>query len=72
MNQNEALVIDMTRKFLNYVKAARLEATDAANINPRDADSEQIEIRITTDGYPIIPKLVMEKELKKGEWERLL
>jgi len=72
VDQNEALVIDMTRKFLDYVKTARLEATDAANANPRDANSEWIGIRMTTDGYPIISKLVMEKELKKGEWERLL
>jgi len=72
VNQNEALVIDMTCKFLDYVKTARLEATDAANTNPREADSKQIEIWMTTDGYPIIPKLAMEKELKKGEWERLI
>jgi len=62
----------MTCKFLDYVKTAWLEATDTANANPRDADSEWIEIRMTTDGYLIIPKLVMDKELKKGEWERLL
>ena len=72
VEQNEALVIDMTRKFLDYIKTARLEATDTTNANPRDADSKQIEIQMTTDGYSIIPKLVMEKELKKAEWERLL
>ena len=72
MEQNEPLVIEMTRKFLDYVKIARLEATDAANANPRDADSERIEIRMTTDGYPILLKVVMEQELKKGEWERLI
>ena len=42
------------------------------NANPRDVKSELIEIWITTDGYLIILKLVMEKELKKAEWERLL
>jgi len=62
----------MTRKFLDYIKTARLEATDTTNANPRDADSKRFEIQMTTDGYPIIPKLVMEKELKKAEWERLL
>jgi len=72
VEQNETLVIEMTCKILDYVKTARLEATDAANANPRDADSEWIEIQMTTDGYPIIPKVVMEKELKKDEWERLL
>ena len=72
VDQNEALVIDMTCKFLDYVKTARLEATDTANANLRDAKSEQIDIRMTMDGYLIIPKLVMEKELKKSEWEKLL
>jgi len=38
----------------------------------RHAKTEPIEIRMTTDGFPIIPKIVMEKELKKGEWEKLL
>ena len=63
---------EMTHKFLDYVKTARLEATDAANANLRAAESERIEIQITPDGYPIIPKLVMEKDLKKAEWEKLL
>jgi len=61
----------MTRKFLDYAKSARLEAADPENAE-RDAESEPIEIRMTTNGFPIIPKLVMEKELKKNEWEILL
>ncbi|SRR5258708_40201719 len=69
--QNEELVIEMTRKFLDYAKSARLEAADP-DIAQRHAESEPIEIRMTTNGFPIIPKLVMEKELKKSEWEILL
>jgi len=72
VEQNEAPVIEMTCKFLDYVKTAQLEATDAVNANLRPAKSKWIEIRMTPDGYPIIPKLVMEKELKKAEWEKLL
>lgn len=72
VEQNEGLVIEMTRKFLDYVKSARLDAADSDNINRRHADAKRIEIRMTTDGYPIIPKLVMETELKKAEWEKLL
>ena len=71
MDQNQALMKEMTCKFLNYVKTAWLKATDAANTNSRAAKSEQIEIWITPDGYPIIRKLVMEKDLKKAEWEKL-
>lgn len=62
----------MTRKFLDYVKSARLEAADSDIADRRQAESEPIEIRMTTDGFPIIPKVVMEKELKKAEWEKLL
>ncbi len=47
-------------------------ATDTANTNLRDAESKPIVIRMTTDRYLIIPKLVIEKKSKKAEWERLL
>lgn len=70
--QHEALVIEMTRKFLDYAKAARLEAADPDIADRRQAESEPIEIRMTKNGFPIIPKLVMEKDLKKSEWETLL
>jgi hypothetical protein len=70
--QHEGLVVEMTRKFLDYVKSARLEAADTNNAEHREAESEPIDIRMTTDGFPIIPKVVMEKELKKAEWEKLL
>ena len=72
VDQNQALMKEITRKFLDYVKTAQLKATEAANANSRAAESERIEIRITPDGYLIIPKLVMEKDLKKAEWEKLL
>jgi hypothetical protein len=72
--QNEALVNEMTRKFLDYAKSARLEAADPRIADQRQAepDAESIEIHMTGDGFPIIPKLVMEKDLKKSEWETLL
>lgn len=62
----------MTRKFLDYAKSARLEAADPEIADRRNAEPESLEIRMTSDGFPIIPKLVMEKELKKSEWEKLL
>ena len=70
--QHEALVIEMTRKFLDYSKSAWLEATDPDHAGWRGAELEGIDIRMTTDGFPILPKLVMEKELKKNDWEKLL
>jgi hypothetical protein len=64
----------MTRKFLDYVKSGRLEAADPQIADQRQAEPEPepLEIRMTNDGFPIIPKVVMEKDLKKGEWEALL
>lgn len=62
----------MTRKFLDYSKSARLEATEPEHVAQRGTESERIEIRMTTEGFPILPKLVMEKELKKKDWEKLL
>lgn len=62
----------MTRKFLDYVKSARLDAADTEIADRGKAESEQVELRMTTKGFPIIPKLVMEKDLRKNEWEKLL
>lgn len=60
----------MQRKFLEYVKSARVQAVQSENTI--DAESEDVAIRMTADGHPIIPKVVMEKELRKADWERLL
>ena len=70
--QNEALVVEMTWEFLDYVKSAQLDATDTEIADWRKAELEEVELWMTTNGFPIIPKLVMEKELKKNEWEKLL
>jgi hypothetical protein len=70
--QHEALVTEMTRKFLDYSKSARLEARDPEQADRKDAGSDIIDIRMTTDGFPILPKVVMEKELRKNQCEKLL
>jgi hypothetical protein len=57
---------------LDYVKSARLDAADTEIVDRRHAESDPVDIRMTTNGFPIIPKLVMEKDLKKSEWEKLL
>jgi hypothetical protein len=71
---NADLVAEMTRKFLNYAKSARLEAANPQLADQRQAgpEPESLEIRMTSDGFPIIPKLVMEKDLRKAEWETVL
>ena len=70
--KNEGIVVEMTRKFLEYVKSARVEAEDAQNDIRTRTDSEKLEIRMTPDGFPILTEGVMDKELKKVEWETLL
>ena len=69
VEQNEALVVQMTRKYLEYVKSIRVGIDNAEN---RGAESDSINIRMTSRGYPIIPKIVMERELKKAKWETIL
>lgn len=70
--QNEPLVREVTRKFLEYVKSARVEANNSRDGNPSGGESESAKIQMTPDGYPIVPQVVMEKQLRKSEWERLL
>src|ERR1700682_1530570 len=70
IKQSQGIVVEMQHKFLEYVKSARVQASQSENSN--DAESEDIAIQMTADGHPIIPKVVMEKELRKADWERLL
>jgi hypothetical protein len=72
VKQNEEIVIEMTCKFLEYVKSAWVQAAESDSDNTRNPESEDIKIRMTPNGHPIIPRLVMEKELRKAEWEKLL
>ena len=67
--QNQGLVTEMQRKFMDYVKSGRVEA---AGLREQNADSGRAEVRMTSDGYPIIPKLVMDQNLKKVELEKML
>jgi hypothetical protein len=70
--QNEGLASEMTWRFLEYAKLVRVEAADPEIADRRHAEVEPIEVRMTSNGFPIIPKLVIQKELKKGKWEKLL
>ena len=65
-------MIEMTRKFLDYTKSARLEAADPEMAVQKHAKSDSLEIRMTSTGFPILPKIVMEKALRKGDWDKLL
>jgi hypothetical protein len=60
VKQNEGVVVEMQCKFLEYVKSTQLQAAQSEDV--LNADLEEIEIRMTPDGYPIIPKVVMDKE----------
>ena len=67
--QNKDLVIQMTRQFLDYAKSACLEAADmqGAEWRQTEPEAEPLEIHTTNDGFPIIPKFVMDRNLKKSE-----
>jgi hypothetical protein len=49
-----------------------VEVTNPEHVDRRVAESGIIEIQMTTDGFPIIPNIVMKEELKKNDWEKLL
>lgn len=81
----ENQVVEMKRSFLDFMKATRDRAGDTeagagadAGVPGRDADSEPViadsatEIKITADGFPIIPSVVEHRNLSKKECENLL
>jgi hypothetical protein len=73
--KNEPQVTEMKRRlFLDYMKSlrhlqARPEPDSAVGDGSEDTD---IDIKITALGYPVLPSIVMKKELSKLECEKLL
>lgn len=70
--QHRDIVVGMTRKFVEYVKSARVEATESLTALQTRAEPDNMQILMTREGYPIVPRIVMEKELRKADWEKLL
>lgn len=68
---HEGVAVETCRKFMDYVKACRLEAKDQDNENRNVADADRIDVRITSSGFPIIPKVVLDKNLKKSQLETI-
>ena len=73
IDKHKDQVLEMKRTFLEYMKATRLESAE------RDvqADAELQHIRRTKlqmnhDGYPIIPKEVMERQISKVECQEII
>lgn len=78
-------VIEMTRAFLDYMKSLRLRAPEAVNPVPQtnvlaepdaepdlDIEEKSLDIKMTDDGYPILPKAIAKEELSKNDCERLI
>ena len=80
-------VIQMTRAFLDYMKSLRLQAPEAINPVPitnnnDDAGSKagsddttkdtSLDIKMTAQGYPILPISIMDTELSKSVCESLM
>ena len=77
----------MTRAFLDYMKSLRLQAPEAINpvpvtkTNPdadADAESDVVtseiawDIKMTAEGYPILPIAIMDTDLSKSACESLM
>ena len=81
-------VTEMTRAFLDYMKSLRLQAPEAINPvpndllgaeptpepepNPEPDRDSSWDIKLTAQGFPILPTSIMKKELSKAVCERLM
>jgi len=81
-------VTEMTRAFLDYMKSLRLQAPEAINPVPNDLlgakpnpepeprtepdKNSSWDIKLTAQGFPILPTSIMKKELSKAVCERLM
>lgn len=64
----------MKRLFLDYMKSLRHQEAEPG---PESAVGDgpevtNLDIKITALGYPVLPNIIMEKELSKLECEKLL
>lgn len=66
------MVREVQRKFLDHIKSAQLMAAGSEDATQNEGDPEPTDIRITSDGFPILPKLVRDRILNKSESEKLL
>lgn len=84
--KNDDRVTEMKVAFLDFMKSLRVQAPEA--INPvrirddndgtepepeTDADVDTAwDIKMTPEGYPILPNAIGEKEVSKAEGERIM
>lgn len=82
----ENKVVEMKRSFLEFMKATRDRASETETYAGTGADTGVIldaepepvnvsaatQVKMTADGFPIIPKVVEERNLSKKECENLL
>jgi hypothetical protein len=62
---------EMKRSLLEYMKSLRVKA-DALHAGAANNTVDQIEMKMTVDGYPILPDIVMEGGLTKKKCEIML
>ena len=67
----EDQVEEMKRSFLEFMKSMRMRITGDVTCASADADAgvggdaDDLSVKVTSEGYPIIPKQVTEKGNKK-------
>ena len=69
-------VEEMKRSFLGFMKSARVRINDPAfadTVSGADADnSPHTYMKMTADGFPILPEMVLKPDLSKKVCEGLL
>lgn len=77
MSKHDDEVSDIMRLLLDFMKDARhrVQRGTEANDNTEsesDHDTNSPEVTMTSDGFPVLPKSVVEQELKKAVSEQIL
>ena len=77
MSKHDDEVSDIMRLLLDFMKDARLRVQRGTEENENieaesEPEQETVEVKMTPDGFPLLPKDVVEQELNKADSERIL
>jgi hypothetical protein len=72
IHQHENQVVELKRHLLDFMKTTRSQLNSYAEPNPDPEPTEVLDIKMTENGFPCLPKGMEGKELSKLQCEVLL
>jgi hypothetical protein len=75
VDKHEEQTADLMRMFLDFMKAARLRLDDRTGDEVGSgpvALKESTDVKMTPEGYPLLPKYIVEHRLSKSVSEQIL